>query len=258
MMVNFAVRKTFGSVIFYILMSCIFYSCSAPKKIVEPTPTVVTKKLEFDPAIHFDESALRLYRLAKAFPFSVQQKMQYASKDSVQIRFTKFAKASVGFLKNGEDIFQPQKNAMVDAGLVNKLFLALACAKKMKIYGASAVSYNSTMITEAAGKNLPGSYNDWYAPKGRPNIGQYLRRMLTQNDVEAYNRILELVTIPYFNEFVKANGWNATLINSRLGRQYSAGENATMNLINFYDDNNRKIYSQQSSVNNAVNLLQRK
>lgn len=239
-----------------ISISCIFISCSAPKKVQEPLPPIVEVKGVFNPNTHFDESALRLYNMAEAFPNSIQDRMRFASKDSVQIRFVKLAKANVGFTKANENIFQPQKGALVESGLLNKLVLALACAKKMQLYKANGISYNSTMIIEAAGKNLPGAYNDSYAAKGKPSVGQYLSRMLMYNDVEAYNRILEFVTISYLNDFTKANGWNTSITSSRLGRQYTSVENRTMNLINFYDESNRKIYTQQNAQGNIVNREQ--
>ncbi len=240
----------------YFSVSCVFVSCSAPKKLLEPMPPVVEVKPVFNPNIHFDESALRLYNMAEAFPKSIRARMINASKDTVQIRFVKFPKGNLGFTRATEDVLQLQKGSLIEAGLMNKVLLALACAKKMQQYRQNGITYNSTMITEAAGENLPGAYNDAYAIKGKPSIGQYLSRMLMQNDIEAYNRIFELVTTSYLNDFAKANGWSGSLNSGRLGRQHSRVEHATMNLINFYDENNRKIYTQKNSVDNIVKIEQ--
>lgn len=252
-MIKSCVRK---SSLFYlsicISIVCIFISCSAPKKIQEPTTTVGELEPVFNPSSYFDESALRLYNMAKAFPNNIQSRMRNARKDSLQIRVTMLVKGGEDFTRANEAIFQSQKGALIEAGFTNKIALALACAKKMQRYKANGISYNTTMITEAASDNLSGAYNDPYAANGKPSIGRYLGRMLMYNDVEAYNRILELVTIPYLNDFVRTNGWLGTYNSSRLGRQYSSVENGTMNLINFYDDNNQKIYTQPNSTSNSL------
>jgi hypothetical protein len=78
--------------------------------------------------------------------------------------------------------------------------------------------------------------------------------MLTYNDVEAYNRVLEFVTIEQVNEYTKLNGWNATTITSRIGRSFTPAENASMNTINFYDDNNKKIFIQPNSFSSQSNI----
>ena len=239
------------------LLGYLVVSCAGPKKLKEPTPVLKKESIPIDPTKSFDASAMRMYKMASLYPNILQKKMLSSRLDSLQINLIFQTKPGNGSFQFQKDSFQLMRNSMVEMGMMGKLVLALACAKKMETYKAKGVSYSSTMITESAGKNLPGSYNDPYAMQGRPSIGHFLARMLTQNDVEAYNRILEFVTIKEVNEFSKANGWDATKITSRIGRTNTSAENASMNTINFYDDNNRKIFIQPNSHNSQSSLSTR-
>lgn len=232
---------------------CFLASCSAPKKIVVvPTVEKTVKIIEFDPATYFDVSALRLYNMVSRYPNSLQKRMRSSSLDSLQIKLTSVTKSTNNTNQFQEDLFQPLSNSIIEAGMMGKIFLALACVKKMQDYRLKGIDYTTTMIVEAAGENLPGAYNDPYSAEGKPSIGQYLARMLMHNDVEAYNRIFELVTKDQINSFLKLNSWNATYLNGRIGRTFTAKENATMNLINFYDDNNRKLFTQPNTISSII------
>ncbi len=236
------------------ITACMLSSCGSSKKLIIAEEPVRVVPKPFDPSSHFTEAGLRLYNMAKQFPFTVQAKMRASSRDSLQIRFIEIENNNAGAVRLTETNFQSNDRVQIEMGMMGKLSLAIACLQKIQALTHARVTSSTTMITEDAGKLLPGAFNDPFAFRGKPTVGQYLSRMLSQNDTEAYNRLFELVTKNELNEFVKNTGLTNTIFSNRLGKNISQEQNLTMNAIHFYDENNTKLFSQSASIS-AVKIM---
>jgi beta-lactamase class A len=132
--------------------------------------------------------------------------------------------------------------------------LALQRLNELKDKG---INMNTTMITEAEGYGQTPVYNDPNTPNGKPNIAQYIKKILLVSDNDAYNRLYEFLGRRYTNEVLHQKGYRDIQLLHRL--QLAMGEegNSRTNPIRFLDANGNTVY-EQAGQTDTLTYLSRK
>src|SRR5213075_1326575 len=87
--------------------------------------------------------------------------------------------------------------------------LALQRLNELKEKG---IDKNTTMITETGTELQTAVYNDPSTPDGRPNIGQYIKKVLMVSDNDAFNRLYEFLGQEYINDELHKKGYSSAQI----------------------------------------------
>lgn len=187
--------------------------------------------------------------LANTFPATLKPVFNNKLQNRVQIIYTQIDRD-----KNNVPHFTPyyynlERNSLFPAGTTSSLPLACIALQKANELKMEGVSLYTTMITEVAGKNLPGSYNDPTTPDGKPTLSNYLQRLLLVNDTSAFNRLYEFAGQEYIARALRQNAFAGTQIIARLWENLSPKENSLTNPVLFYNASGRVLYKQPMVVN---------
>ena len=178
--------------------------------------------------------------------------LKYRKQWNVQIIYTQIDRGANGipaltnfyFHVNSQQYFYPASTI--------KLPICLLALQKVNELKATGITANTTMIIEPASVNLKPAYNDPTTPDGKPTIANYIKKILMVSDNDAYNRLYEFLGRKYINEQLHTKGYDDVQILHRLDIALSENENRTTNPVNFYDNNNKLIYSQPIQYDSSV------
>ena len=178
--------------------------------------------------------------------------LKYRKQWNVQFIYTQIDRGANGIpaLKNFYFNVDPQQYFYPASTI--KLPICLLALQKLNELKAIGITANTTMITEPASVNLVPAYNDPTTLDGKPTIANYIKKILMVSDNDAYNRLYEFLGRKYINEQLNLKGYDDVQILHRLDIILSEKENRTTNPINFYDNNNKLIYSQPVQYDSSV------
>jgi len=192
-----------------------------------------------------------LETLLKSYPEYFDSILKYQKDWNVQIIYTQVDRGRNGIpaLKNHYFNVNPAKY-FYPASTV-KLPVVLLALQKLNELKATGIDLRTTMITETAYSGQTAVYNDPTTPDGKPNIEQYIKKILLVSDNDAYNRLYEFVGQDYINSELHKKGYQDAQILHRLEIFLTEEENRRTNPIKFYDKNNKVINVQNEKRNNA-------
>ena len=133
-----------------------------------------------------------------------------------------------------------------------KMPVALMALQKLKELGVRGLDRKTTMVTGADYSGQTPVYNDPNTPDGKPNIGQYIKRIFLVSDNDAFNRLYEFVGPAAINENLRKMGYGEAQIRHRVDIALSEDENRHTNPIQFFDATGKLVYSQAAGVDNEV------
>lgn len=173
-------------------------------------------------------------------------------KYNVQIIYTKIDRGANGiaglkhyyFNVNSQRYFSPASSVKLPVAI-----LSLQKLSELKQYG---IDKNTTMLTEKAYSGQTAAYNDPTTTNGKPNLAQYLKRMLVTGDEEACNRLYEFLGQQYINQQLLARGYTRAQINERIGVDLTEDENRHTNPLRFLAPGNKSLYEQAAQFNAAA------
>ncbi len=135
-----------------------------------------------------------------------------------------------------------------------KLPVALLALQRLNELKSKGIDRNTTMITGAAYSGQSETINDPTTSDGRPNIANYIKKILLTSDNEAFNRLYEFLGQQYINEQLKAKGYPNAEIIHRLDIFLSEDENRHTNPVKFLRNDNSIIYGQGIGYNQKDHL----
>ncbi len=172
---------------------------------------------------------------------------------NIQIIYTQIDKGANGipglknyyFNENAERYFYPASTV--------KLPICLLALQRLNELKAQGIDRNSTMITEVQKENgQTAVYNDPTTPDGKPDIAQYIKKILLVSDNDAFNRLYEFLGRKYINEQLHQKGYDDVQILHRLNIPLTQQQNRSTNPITFLGADNKITYRQAGQYDSAV------
>ena len=124
--------------------------------------------------------------------------------------------------------------------------LALEKLNDLKIIGLNKAS---TAIYDSVTARQETIYNNPYAIDGRQNIEQAIKEVLVVSDNNAANRLYEFLGQEYIHSQLANKGYPEVYIRNRLELGRTPLENRQTQSVQFYDANNKLIYTQPAQNN---------
>lgn len=124
--------------------------------------------------------------------------------------------------------------------------LALEKLNNLKIQGLDKAT---TAIYDSITARQETIYNNPYAIDGRQTIEQAIKEVLVVSDNNAANRLFEFLGQQYIHKQLASKGYPDVYIRNRLELGRTPLENRQTQQINFFDTNDKLIYSQPAQNN---------
>ena len=126
--------------------------------------------------------------------------------------------------------------------------LALEKLNNLKITGLNKAS---TAIYDSVTARQETIYNNPYAIDGRQTIEQAIKEVLVVSDNNAANRLYEFLGQEYIHSQLANRGYPEVYIRNRLELGRTPLENRQTQSVQFYDANNKLIYTQPAQNNTS-------
>ena len=124
--------------------------------------------------------------------------------------------------------------------------LALEKLNNLKVQGLTKAS---TAIYDSVTARQETIYNNPYAIDGRQTIEQAIKEVLVVSDNNAANRLYEFLGQEYIHSQLANRGYPEVYIRNRLELGRTPVENRQTQAVQFYDANNKLIYTQPAQNN---------
>lgn len=166
----------------------------------------------------------------------------------VQIIYTQIDRGANNMPSFKHYYYQVDPNKYFYPASTVKLPTALLALQKLRELKKDGIDKYTTMITDSAyGKQTP-VFNDPTTPDGKPNIAQYIRKILMVSDNDAYNRLYEFLGQQYLNEELRKKGYTSAEIIHHLELVMSLDENRHTNPVTFLNASGDTILHQPMQV----------
>ena len=229
------------------LLCCFCVVGQKPKKeIITKVDTVHILKTKAAAMVGADNSRTDsiLVKLLEQYPPYFDSILKNRKQWNVQIIYTQIDKGANGIpaLKNYYFNVNPD-NYFYPASTV-KLPICLLALQRLNELKQTGIDKNTTMITEQSQPWQTAVYNDPTSPDGKPSVANYIKKILMVSDNDAYNRLYEFLGRRYINEQLHQMGYGNAQVLHRLSIPLTEEQNRATNSINFFDNNNKLLYSQ--------------
>jgi Beta-lactamase enzyme family len=239
----------------FFAISSLFFSCKPGQKMVNPAPIASKPAADTAVAPHPVKTAIitrtdkLLEEILEAQPHLFDSILRHKEDYKLQIIYTQIDRQA-----NNNPVFKTYyynyhpDNYFYPASTV-KLPIAIMALQKLNELEIPGLDKYSTFITEAGYNKQTPVYNDPSTPDGKPNIAQYIKKILLVSDNDAYNRLYEFLGQEYINEQFQKMGYQHAQITHRLEIAMSEDENRHTNPLYFFDAGGKKIYEQGLQFN---------
>jgi hypothetical protein len=163
---------------------------------------------------------------------------------NVQIIYTKIDRGANGIAGLKHYYFNVNPARYFCPSTTVKLPLAMLTLQKLSDMKQQGVDKNSTMLTGKEYSGQTAVYNDPTTFNGKPNIGQYIKKMLIVSDEDACNRLYEFLGQQYIRQQLHEKGYGRARIVERIGHDLSDEENSHTNPVRFLAPGNKLLYEQ--------------
>ena len=236
------------------LLCCFCAVGQKPKKeIITTVDTVHILKTKAAAIVVADNSKTdsTLVKLLEQYPPYFDSILKNRKQWNVQIIYTQIDKGANGIpaLKNYYFNVNPD-NYFYPASTV-KLPICLLALQRLNELKQTGIDKNTTMITEQSQPWQSAVYNDPTSPDGKPSVANYIKKILMVSDNDAYNRLYEFLGRHYINEQLHQKGYADVQVLHRLSIPLTEEQNRATNSINFFDNNNKLLYSQPMQYDSA-------
>ena len=242
----------------YFLTACLLCCFCAvgqkpQKQIIAKVDTVHILKPKASSMVVADNSRTDsiLVKLLEQYPPYFDSIFKNRKQWNVQIIYTQIDKGANGIpaLKNYYFNVNPD-NYFYPASTV-KLPICLLALQRLNELKQTGIDKNTTMITEQSQPWQTAVYNDPTSPDGKPSVANYIKKILMVSDNDAYNRLYEFLGRRYINEQLHQMGYGNAQVLHRLSIPLTEEQNRATNSINFFDNNNKLLYSQPMVYDSA-------
>lgn len=175
---------------------------------------------------------------------------------NTQIIFTQIDRGANGMPLLTHHYFNVDPNKYFYPASVVKLPVSLLALQRLNELQNMGIDRNTSMITEAANAAQTAVYNDPTTPDGRPTVAQYIRKIFTVSDNDAFNRLYEFLGQDYINRSLQQKGYKDVQLLHRLQISLSEAANRQTNPVKFISPGNTILY-EQPAFTNATNYAVR-
>jgi hypothetical protein len=184
-------------------------------------------------------------------PLLVSELLASGGRD-VQLIYTQIDRGANGVPALRHHYWQVDSNRYFYPGAAVRLPLALLVQQRMNEWKPLGIDRASTLLTESDRPEQTAVYNDPAAPDGRPSVGLYLKKMLLGEDMDAFNRLYELLGQQYIHRELQAKGYGHARIVQRMARYLADDDNRCTNPVRFLGPGNKELYRQPLLCNPDV------
>jgi len=117
-----------------------------------------------------------------------------------------------------------------------KLPAAVVALEAVNALSSKGINKYSTMLTEPVRPGELPVYNDPSTDRGKPSVGQYVKKILLVSDNDAFNRLYELIGQEPFNQRLWQLGFTQAQMRHRLSLPLNDAENRLTNTVWFAND----------------------
>lgn len=228
--------------------------CRVSKPIV-PAPAPVqpksvlteTEKLPADPAV----TSPFLDQLLSRQPWldSLKKKRKELN---IQIVYTQIDRGINGLPAFTHHFYNLNDSSYFYPASTVKLPVCILALQKLGELADKGIDKNTTMITEVGYSGQTPAYNEPTHPEGKPNIAQYIKKILLVSDNEAYNRLYEFLGQTYIRSQLSTRKYPMAEIVHRLSVPLSEDENRHTNPIKFLSGSGKLLYEQPMQYNSMA------
>jgi len=130
-----------------------------------------------------------------------------------------------------------------------KFPLSVLALEKLTDLKVAGLNKATTAIYDSVTARQETIYNNPYAIDGRQNIEQAIKEVLVVSDNNAANRLYEFLGQEYIHSQLANKGYPEVYIRNRLELGRTPLENRQTQSVQFYDANNKLIYTQPAQNN---------
>ncbi len=116
-----------------------------------------------------------------------------------------------------------------------KMPAAILALQRLNELNKPGLHKYTTLVHEAGGRALPGSYNDPGTADGRPTVAHYIKKIFLVSDNDAYNRLYEFLGQEYLNQTLHRMGYDSVQLLHRLEVALTEEQNRYTNAVRFID-----------------------
>ncbi len=185
-----------------------------------------------------------MVKLLQQYPQYFDTILANKKKWNVQVIYTQVNRGNNGIPALKTQYFNVDKDAYFYPASTVKLPISLLALQKLNELKMAGVDKYATMVTGQSTPVQTAVYNDPTTPDGRPNIAQYIRKILMVSDNDAFNRLYEFLGRKYINEQLHQKRLGDAEILHRLSLPLSESENRATNPVSFLSPNNKVLYTQ--------------
>jgi beta-lactamase class A len=132
-----------------------------------------------------------------------------------------------------------------------KFPLSVLALEKLTDLKVAGLNKATTAIYDSVTARQETIYNNPYAIDGRQNIEQAIKEVLVVSDNNAANRLYEFLGQEYIHSQLANKGYPEVYIRNRLELGRTPVENRQTQSVQFYDANNKLIYTQPAQNNTS-------
>ena len=132
-----------------------------------------------------------------------------------------------------------------------KFPLSVLALEKLTDLKVAGLNKATTAIYDSVTARQETIYNNPYAIDGRQNIEQAIKEVLVVSDNNAANRLYEFLGQEYIHSQLANKGYPEVYIRNRLELGRTPLENRQTQSVQFYDANNKLIYTQPAQNNTS-------
>ncbi len=163
---------------------------------------------------------------------------------NVQIIYTQIDRGANGMPVLRDYYFNVNPSNYFYPASTVKLPVSILALQRLNELKGAGIDRNTTILTDQAYSGQTAVLNDPTTPNGKPNIANYIKKILMVSDNDAFNRLYEFLGPQYINEQLHKKGYANVELIHRLQIALSPDENRHTNPVKFVDSFNKVLYDQ--------------
>lgn len=234
---------------------CLLGGCTASRQfstLPDTVGCVIMPFTTFDTSVMVKDSTHTdafIEELLKQYPQYFDSILKNRKAYNVQVIYTKVDRGANGIPVLKHNYFNVAEAKYFYPAAAVDLPVAMLTMQKIAALKEKGVDKNTTMLTGAAFSKQTAVYNDPATADGKPNIHQYMKRMLVGDDTDAANRLYELLGQEYINDQLLLKGYPTARVLQRQNKTLTEDQNRHTNPIRFVGPGNQLIWQQPMQYN---------
>jgi beta-lactamase class A len=234
-----------------VMVICAVNACAPSKKAIPvaeksiPLPSLPVIEAVVDNA----KTDAFLEQLLAAKPQYFSNILSHRKEWNTQIIYTQIDRGGNGMPVLTNYYFNVDADKYFYPASTVKLPVSLLALQRLNELKEKNIDRNSAMITEAGVPGQTAVYNDPLSLDGRPTVANYIKKILSVSDNDAYNRLYEFLGQEYINDQLHKKGYTDVQLLHRLQISLSEKENRQTNPVNFLDNAGNILYQQPLRTN---------